>query len=53
MFNFFNNETKNSKIEENERIYGALFGFFVGDALGVPVEFIGRDELKKIKLQKC
>ena len=43
MFNFLNNKTRNNKIEEKERIKGSLFGFFVGDALGVPVEFINRD----------
>lgn len=29
-----------------EQIKGSLYGFFVGDALGVPVEFIGRETLK-------
>ena len=52
MFNIFNNKTNANKIEENERINGSLFGFFVGDALGVPVEFVGRDELKKNKVTK-
>ena len=48
MFEFF----KNKKVEEKDRIKGSLFGFFVGDALGVPVEFIERDELKKNKVTK-
>lgn len=39
-------------IEEEQRISGALFGFFVGDALGVPVEFIEREKLKKNKVEK-
>ena len=43
---------KNTIINESERIKGALFGFFVGDALGVPVEFVGRDYLKKDKVSK-
>lgn len=30
-----------------DRMLGALFGLVVGDALGVPVEFRGREELKK------
>lgn len=50
MFDLFSK--KNTTINENERIKGALFGFFVGDALGVPVEFIGRDDLKKNKVTK-
>lgn len=33
-------------IDENDQIRGSLYGFFVGDALGVPVEFIGRSTLK-------
>ena len=37
------------RIEKNGRILGSLFGFFVGDALGVPVEFVSRDELKRKK----
>lgn len=27
-------------------VYGAIFGFAVGDALGLPVEFMSRDQLK-------
>jgi ADP-ribosylglycohydrolase len=41
---------KNNIMDESERIKGALFGFFVGDALGVPVEFISRTELNKNKV---
>lgn len=47
MFNIFNNNKPQNKISEKDRIKGALFGFFVGDALGVPVEFINREELRK------
>lgn len=46
------NKTKNMFLNENKRIRGSLFGFFVGDALGVPVEFARRDELKKNKVTK-
>lgn len=52
MMKLFKNKTKQSVIEDKERIKGSLFGFFVGDALGVPVEFIARDELKKKKVTK-
>ena len=39
---------KNNKIiTEDNRLSGSLFGFFVADALGVPVEFVGRGELKR------
>ncbi len=51
MFDFLKNKNLN-KIEEKDRIKGSLFGFFVGDALGVPVEFIKRNELKKNKVTK-
>ena len=50
MFGLFSE--KSTIINESERIKGALFGFFVGDALGVPVEFIGRDNLKRNKVTK-
>ena len=39
-------DLKNINIEEYDRIKGSLLGFFVGDALGVPVEFVGRETLK-------
>ena len=41
---------RREKIEDNEIIKGTLFGFFVGDALGVPIEFVGRNELQKNKV---
>lgn len=50
MYNLFKN--KKTEIDESERIKGSFFGFFVGDALGVPVEFVKRDELKKNKVTK-
>lgn len=50
MFKLFKTKIKNNVIEENERIKGALFGYFVGDALGVPVEFVERDILKRKKV---
>lgn len=36
----------NIKDERENKIYGGLFGFCVGDALGVPVEFSTREERK-------
>ena len=36
---------KNKEILITDRIKGSLYGFLVGDALGVPVEFISRKEL--------
>ena len=42
IFNIFK---KNKEILLRDRIKGSLYGFFVGDALGVPVEFISRQEL--------
>lgn len=33
--------------EKKKQLYGGIYGFCVGDALGVPVEFISRSELKK------
>lgn len=33
--------------ERQERLYGGLFGFCVGDALGVPVEFSTREERRQ------
>ncbi len=35
---------------DEETIKGCLFGFFIGDALGVPVEFMGRNSLKQNKI---
>ena len=40
---FFKNK-KNVSLED--RIKGSLYGFFVGDALGVPVEFVNRNTLQ-------
>jgi len=34
----------------NKRILGGLFGVAVGDALGVPVEFVSREDLRKSRL---
>lgn len=31
----------------DKRILGDLFGVAVGDALGVPVEFVSREDLRK------
>lgn len=33
--------------ERESRIYGGLFGFCVGDAMGGPVEFSTREEIKR------
>lgn len=35
----------------NKRILGGLFGVAVGDALGVPVEFVSREDLRKAGYQ--
>lgn len=44
-----NNSPINLSIQNDRenKIYGGLFGFCVGDALGVPVEFSTREERKK------
>ncbi len=43
-----NGQTLDSKnIDNKNRIKGTLFGIAIGDALGVPVEFISRADLKK------
>lgn len=53
MFKLFNSKTSSKEfIEEDERIKGALLGFFVADALGVPVEFTKREQLSKNKVTK-
>lgn len=36
----------NMKNDIDIKLYGGIFGFVVGDALGVPVEFISRNERK-------
>ena len=46
-FNIFKN---GSNLTNDDCIRGSLFGFFVGDALGVPVEFLGRETLQKNKI---
>lgn len=38
---------KEERDERKEKVLGGLFGLAVGDALGVPVEFTKRSELKK------
>ena len=50
MFNIFKKEKK-TELSDNDSIKGALFGFFVGDALGVPVEFVDRETLRKNKIK--
>ena len=45
-------EVSNIEIDDMERVKGALFGSFVGDALGVPVEFKTREEVRKNKVTK-
>lgn len=40
-------EKNEHKLEQYEKIIGSVIGFAVGDAIGVPVEFKSRDELKK------
>ncbi|MCL6478682.1 MAG: ADP-ribosylglycohydrolase family protein [Peptococcaceae bacterium] len=39
-------------MDKRERILGGLFGVAVGDALGVPVEFVSREELHKKPVQE-
>jgi len=38
-------------VDRCERILGGLFGVAVGDALGVPVEFVSRERLRKKPVQ--
>ena len=33
--------------ERKQKVYDTLYGAIVADALGVPVEFLDREELKK------
>ncbi len=35
------------KMIEKNRLFGSIFGVAVGDALGVPVEFSEREDLRK------
>lgn len=47
---FGKKKIKDSDLTENDyllKVKGSIWGFIVGDALGVPVEFIDRDYLKK------
>lgn len=46
---YHNNRPIDLKIQNDRenKIYGGLFGFCVGDALGVPVEFSSREEREK------
>ena len=46
-FNIFKN---GSNLTNDDCIRGSLFGFFVFVALGVPVEFLGRETLQKNKI---
>lgn len=39
-------------MDSGERILGGLFGVAVGDTLGVPVEFVSREELRKKPVQE-
>lgn len=39
-------------MEINERVKGSFYGLAIGDALGVPAEFMHRDEVRKINLQE-
>lgn len=34
-----------------DRIYNSIIGFIVGDALGVPVEFMSREQIKGLNIQ--
>lgn len=40
------------KTKHEEQLLGGIFGFCVGDALGVPVEFASREKLKTDPLQE-
>ena len=42
---------KKKKIDDYNRIKASFFGFFVGDALGVPVEFQSRKSLKNNRVE--
>ena len=46
----FKNTNVNIPVSTNDRIKGSIIGFIVGDALGVPVEFIDRETLRKNKI---
>ena len=51
VFNFIKKNNNIKKLTIENRLKGSLFGFFVGDALGVPVEFFSREELKKHRIK--
>lgn len=40
----------NGELSMVEKLRGSLMGFITADALGVPVEFIGRDTLKLTRI---
>lgn len=48
-FAYSNNDPVDVKVnsDEESKLYGGLFGFCVGDVLGVPVEFLTREEIKR------
>ena len=49
---FFNSKKKKLLKTGNDAIQASLFGFFIGDALGVPVEFQYREKLERKKVTK-
>lgn len=49
---FFNSKKKKLLKTGNDAIQASLFGFFIGDALGVPVEFQSREKLERKKVTK-
>ena len=51
VFNFVKKNNNMEKLTIENRLKGSLFGFFVGDALGVPVEFFSREELKEHRIK--
>lgn len=52
LFNMLGVKKKNAKLSKKDRIVGCLYGYFVGDALGVPIEFNSRESLKKNPTRK-
>ena len=52
MLGLFRSKKNSSVLNNTQRIKGALVGFIVGDALGVPVEFKSREELTNKKVTK-
>lgn len=49
--NIDNNITENiNSVSNDELVKAGLYGFFIGDALGVPVEFISRKSLNTKKI---